>query len=47
MGKWGSRYLNAITLSAHFGLLLASIVVAIKNTGKHETWLICAFISYS
>ena len=45
MGKWGSRYLNAITLCVHFGLLLAAIIVVIKSAGQHEIWLICAFIS--
>lgn len=44
MGKWSSRYLNAITLSVHVGLLLAAIIV-IKHAGKYETWLSCAFIS--
>ncbi|HZV99897.1 MAG TPA: hypothetical protein VFF74_13005 [Methylophilaceae bacterium] len=44
MGKWGSRYLNAITLSTHAGLLLAA-VFAFNSVNRHQSWLVFAAIS--
>ena len=41
--KWCSRYLNAITLSVHAGLLLA-VLFAFNEAGT-EVWQLFLFIS--
>lgn len=43
-GQWGSRYLNAVTLSVYAGLLITALSV-ITHADRYETWFICAFIS--